>query len=325
MNIYDIAKKAGVSIATVSRVLNKSNKVKQSTRDKILSIIEENSFVKRADKKKSKTIAIVYSSLKNPNIAFTIDSLISNITKAGYKSMLFTCPGDTASKKALIDSLMAQNLEGLIIDAYDFLTYSNEDNNYILKNINIPTIIINGYIENSPINYVINGLDQTVSSFVASYIKSGKQNIVLMFSQMSLVTKSIFQGLKDAYFLYNMEISSDNTQQCRDYSQAEKYITTLFEKNYIPNLIIASDDLLASYIVQIMKKKNIKIPEEIEIVSFGNTNFCKISSPEISSFDLKSSDVANIAVDVLLGLIRHNEVPKINVITPELIKRKTTL
>lgn len=324
MNIYDIAEKAGVSIATVSRVLNKSSKVKPATREKILAIIEENNFIKKSEQNKSKIIAIVYSTFKNTSIANTVDGLISCLAKSGYKSMLFSCPSDNTSKKILIDSIMGMDIDGIIIDAYDFLTYSTDDNNYILQNINIPAVIINGYIDNAPISYVINGLDQTVSALASSYIKAGHQKISLIFSQMSLVTKNIFKGIKDAYFLYNMEISSDYTQQCRDYNQAEKYLNTLIEKNIFPDLIITSDDLLATYVINILKKKNIFVPENVEIVSFGNTNYCNVSSPSITSYDLKTSDVAGLAVDILLGAIKHKEVPKINIISPELIKREST-
>lgn len=324
MNIYDIAKKAGVSIATVSRVLNKSTKVKPSTRAKILAVIEENNYVKKSELNKSRIIAIVFSTLKNNNIASAVDCLITRLAKSGYKSMLFSCPSDNASKKVLIDSIMDMDIDGIIIDAYDFLTYSNEDNNYILQNIKIPAVIINGYVENPPINYVINGLNQTVSALASLYIKSGRNKIAFMFSQMSPVTKSIFEGIKDAYFLYNLDVSSDYRQQCRDYSQAEKYLNALIEKNIFPDLIFTGDDLLATYVVNILKKKNIVIPDDAEIVSFGNTNYCLIASPSITSFDLKTQDVAGLAVDILLGEIKHNEVPVINIISPELIKRETT-
>lgn len=324
MNIYDIAKKAGVSIATVSRVLNKSTKVKPVTRDKILAVIEENNYIKKSELNKSRIIAIVYSTLKNNNIASAVDYLITRLAKSGYKSMLFSCPSDNASKKVLIDSIMDMDIDGIIIDAYDFLTYSNEDNNYILQNIKIPAVIINGYVENPPINYVINDLNQTVSSLASAYIKSGHNKIAFIFSQMSPVTKSIFEGIKDAYFLYNLDVSSDYRQQCRDYSQAEKYINMLIDKNIFPDLIFTGDDLLATYVVNILKKKNIVIPDDAEIVSFGNTNYCLIASPSITSFDLKTQDVAGLAVDILLGEIKHNEVPVINIISPELIKREST-
>lgn len=325
MNIYDIAKKAGVSIATVSRVLNKSTKVKSSTRAKILAVIEENNYVKKSELNKSKIIAIVFSTLKNNSIAFSVDCLITGLAKSGYKSMLFSSPSDNAGKKVLIDSIMDMDMAGIIIDAYDFLTYSNEDNNYIMQNIKIPAVIINGYVENPPINYVINDLNQTVSALASSYIKSGRNKIAFMFSQMSPVTKSIFEGIKDAYFLYNLDVSSDYRQQCRDYFQAEKYLNTLIEKNIFPDLIFSGDDLLAANVVNILKKKNIIIPDDTEIVSFGNTNYCNAASPSITSFDLKIQDVAGLAVDILLGEIKHNEVPVINIISPELIKRETTI
>lgn len=324
MNIYDIASKAGVSIATVSRVLNRNPKVKAATRDKILSIIEENNFIKKSEKNKSKTIAIVFSTLKNYTIAYTVDTLISKLAKSGYKSMLVSSPGDTTSKKVLIDSIMNMDVAGIVIDAYDFLTYSDEDNKYILQNVCIPSVIINGFVESPAISYVINGLKQTVSGLTASYIKSGKNRVALIFSQMSPVTKSIFEGIKDAYYLYNIEESSDYRQQCRDYSQAEKYLNNLIDKNILPDLIYVSDDYLAANVVRILSKKNILIPDEVEIVSFGNTNFCNVASPSITSFDLKTSDVAGLAADILMGEIKHKEVPIKNIVSPELIRRETT-
>lgn len=101
MNIYDIADKAGVSIATVSRVINNDKKVSKSTRDRVQKIIEDNNFIKKSDYSRHTNNTIVYmcSGTDSGDMADKITYLSDSLYKSGYKTAIACCNQDETEQK----------------------------------------------------------------------------------------------------------------------------------------------------------------------------------------------------------------------------------
>ena len=125
MNIYDIAEKAGVSIATISRVLNGNGKVHPRTKEKILKIIKETGFVptKNRNTSKSRTIAIVCSSFKNPTVSENVEMLSRLIEKNNFRCMLSFCDSDIHDKRKTIERLVEHKVDAIIIDGISFTIF----------------------------------------------------------------------------------------------------------------------------------------------------------------------------------------------------------
>ena len=172
MNIYDIADKAGVSIATVSRVINNDKKVSKSTRDRIQKIIEDNNFIKKNDYSRHTNNTIVYmcSGTDSGDMADKITYLSDSLYKSGYKTAIACCNQDETAKKNMLERYLSENFSGIIIDGHDFLTYSIEENINLLKEITIPSVIINGYFDNVD-NVNLCYVNNNISSFIENIAK----------------------------------------------------------------------------------------------------------------------------------------------------------
>ena len=195
----------------------------------------------------------------------------------------------------MLERYLSENFSGIIIDGHDFLTYSIEENINLLKEITIPSVIINGYfdnVDNVNLCYVNNNISSFIENIAKEYIRKEKKKILFLFERMSFGVKNILTGLHNAYDFAGMDADPDFTQLCRDMSYVEKYINTLID---------------------------------IEILCVGDSEICSLVKPQLTSVDIKSKEICNTVINVLIGKINKKTVPVISIINVELLKRESTL
>ena len=151
MNIYDIAAKAGVSIATVSRVLNGSPNVSAKTKEKVLRVIQEegytpNVFARGLGLNTMKMIGILCTDVSDIYYAKAVSILENALRQHGYDSLLCSTGNKLSDKKKYVDLLLNKRVDAIILIGSTFKEES--DNSHIEKAASkVPTIIINGLID----------------------------------------------------------------------------------------------------------------------------------------------------------------------------------
>ena len=218
MNIYNIAEKAGVSIATVSRVLNGNGKVHPRTREKILQIIKDNEFIpaRNRNTSKTKTIALVCPSLRNPTTSENVQTLSRLIEKNNFRCILSVCDSDIHDKRKSIERLINHKVDAIIIDGTSFLDINSENNNYILSPVTkTPVMIINGTVNHNKAYSTICSIDEMLRTTVTSYIKRGYEKIHFLFNDMQSSSITLLEAFKDTYQLQNMELDTNYMQNQR--------------------------------------------------------------------------------------------------------------
>ena len=208
MNIYEISKEAGVSIATVSRVLNNSQKVNPKTRAKIQAIIDANDFKPTKPgkhRRPNKTVVIVCNSLTHPNTSLIVDILSNELNKLGYQVIL-SCCGNSSDKRITLSKLAANNPTAIIIEGTDFLAYDNAENNYILQIANtVPIIILNSYMEHPNIHSILCDEGSIIFSITEEHLKQNKSNVLFLFSSMSAYIAPLLNAFSHAFYVHNIE------------------------------------------------------------------------------------------------------------------------
>ena len=153
MNIYDISQKAGVSIATVSRVLNGSEKVSEKTRKKVLAVMEENSYTPNAFARSlglnsMHTVGILCSDSSDVYQAQAIYYLERELRKNSYASMLCCTGYELLEKQSYLNLLLSRNVDAVLLIGSHFIENSPEENRYILEAASkIPVFILNGELK----------------------------------------------------------------------------------------------------------------------------------------------------------------------------------
>lgn len=328
MNIYDIADKAGVSIATVSRVLNGSPNVSTKTKDKILRIIEEegytpNVFARGLGLNTMKMIGILCTDVSDIFYAKAVSVVENALRQYGYDSLLCSTGYKLGDKKKYIDLLLNKRVDAIVLIGSVFQEES--DNSYIEHAASkVPTIIINGVVD------VPNTYSITCDEYQAMY-----NNVI------SLVKK----GCHDILYLYDVE-SSSGIQKLNGYKaglkdcglapsarlilQVEKNPTTineavinLLDKNIHFSAVLASEDLFAIKACHALMSRGYRIPEDISVIGFNNSLLCECAWPKLTSVDSMVETLCNTGISVLRDVFDGKTVTHKMTLSAHLVERDT--
>lgn len=327
MNIYDISQKAGVSIATVSRVLNKSTKVSDKTKQKVLDVINEhnyipNRFAQSLALNSMKTIGILCANSSDMFFGEAINNICIELRKHDYDNILCFTGYSLASKRKYIDILISKSVDAIILLGSDFIEANIDENQYIIEaSKSVPLILVNGYLDSPNIYSVTCNDSEIVREVTDKLIKSGSEKILFLNRKICFGFTQKLKGF--------MQANKENNIVLEDWQILTYFdeISIICEKlKSLPRMsaIITSDDELAIASIKFAKKEGIKIPQDLQIIGYNNsrlTNFCE---PELSSIDnnLKYSCIS--AVNILMGVLNQEKTPSKTIISGEFIERETT-
>lgn len=181
MNIYDIAKLAGVSIATVSRVVNDSPKVSEKTKERVRKVMEENDytpniFARGLGLGSMNTLGIVCPDVADAYMAKAVSYLEKNLQGYGYDCILYCSGYDEEDKQQAVERILKKQIDALILIGSDYVPESDEFSNCIYNAAKqLPVFLINGYMEGDNIYCVLVDDFQAVYDVMEELIFCGKR------------------------------------------------------------------------------------------------------------------------------------------------------
>lgn len=331
MNIYDVSKKAQVSIATVSRVLNGNPNVSEKTRRRVLSVMDElgytpNVFARGLGLNTMKTIGIMCSDSSDPYLASAIYYLERELRNNGYDSIL-CCTGNLLeTKKKYFNLLRSKRVDAIILAGSQFVESKPRDNAYILEaSKEIPIMLVNGYLEGENIYSTV--CDDVEAAYQAAdlLIKSGMRDIIYLYTSTSYSERNKLLGYKNALTDNGIEIRDSYIHQCpKDLLLSRDLLAKLYDSGLSFNGVLTSVDPLAVGAVKFAHMKNIRIPDELSIIGYNNSSFALCTDPEITSIDNKVEALCTTTINTLMGVFNGGNVPSKTTIAADLIKRATT-
>ena len=323
--IRDIAKEAGVSVATVSRVLNSNVKVNDDTKDRVLSAMKKFNYspstIARGLKTKSiKTIAIVVKSFMMQHHMVIADKINQHFSRKGYDIMICESGSDEETVSLFLQRMIGKSIDGIIFIGSTFqllslLPVTDE----LLKSV--PVVIANGWLENS---YGIVVDEEGGAEMVARHIHgTGKKKAVFLYSSNTESCRNKRKG----FMKYGKEHPDFSTRQVKYSPDAETLEQTLFSMEY--DAVVAEDDLLAAKVLRVLLSRGIKVPEEVALAGFNNSNSASLSYPSITSVDNRAGDqgieCAVLLEKILSGSEDAPKEKKIHTVIPcALVVREST-
>lgn len=331
-SIYDVAKKAGVGIGTVSRVLNNSKLVKSSTRTKVLGIIKvldyrPNFFARNLVKKESKTIALLIPDIINPVFSEMAKGISDSAFVKDYT--IFLCNTDSSSDKEskLVSSLLNKNVDGFIFISTEMSKYKGNFEHYLyLCEKKIPTIFLNGIIKDIDIPSI--RIDEKQSGYIAAshMLKKGLKKIAFLGGSLNFIpTREKLEGFKKAFRDYDLNIREEYiTLDSFDLSTGYKDTLKLLKLKNRPEGIITGSDVLAIEAVKAALSLGIRVPEEFQVIGFDDISFASLYNPGITTVAQPKYEMGKLAFNLLLKLIENKDIenPRL-IIEPELITRES--
>ncbi len=334
MTIYDISKKAGVSIATVSRVLNGSTNVKPRTRKKVMDIIEQygykpNAFARGLGLNSMKTIGILCADASDLYLAKAIYFIEQNLRENGYNSVLCCTGYEMNSRKESLNLLLSQHVDSVVMVGSNFIMNNAEDNQYVKDAAaSVPIMLLNADFDCPNVYCTLCDDYKATQDATEKMINAGIKDILYLYNSNS------YSGLKKLAGFQNALLSNDipvkkQMQQCfkgshEDIDGVKNFVEGLYKKGIRFDGIVTSDDFLAIGAMNFARANNISVPNDLQIIGYNNSILTLCSEPDISSIDNRLEDMCIQLVKTLIGTLSQNEMPQKTIFSGELIKRGST-
>ena len=334
MTIYDISKKAGVSIATVSRVLNGSTNVKPRTRKKVMDIIEQygykpNAFARGLGLNSMKTIGILCADASDLYLAKAIYFIEQNLRENGYHSVLCCTGYEMHSRKESLNLLLSQHVDSVVMVGSNFIMNNAEDNQYVKDAAaTVPIMLLNADFDCSNVYCTLCDDYKATQDATEKMLDAGLKDILYLYNSNSYSGLKKLAGFQNALLTHDIPLKKE-LQQCfkgshEDIDGVKNFVESIYKKGIKFDGIVTSDDFLAVGAMNFARANNIKVPDELQIIGYNNSILTLCSEPDISSIDNRLQDMCIQLVKTLIGTLTQNEMPQKTIFSGELIKRGST-
>ncbi|MCI5670657.1 MAG: LacI family DNA-binding transcriptional regulator [Candidatus Enterosoma sp.] len=307
VTIYEVAKVAGVSLATVSRVINNHQNVTEKTKKAVNDAIQRLGYKPSAlaqglANSRSTNIGIMIPSTGYSYVSNMLDGMIEVAKIYKYITSIFITKRTKEDSGAVIESLIKSHVDGAVI--YDDELGTDEIRS--IQNYHIPLIVVGHDMEGDSLGSIIIEYKDPVMDVVKEHMMSTKEDDVFILDivNQGKMLDEIRDGLLDYAKANNRHIETItlNDSYSIVYPAMKEYFKT-HRKGYF----VAPRDSLATAVVNAALESGLRIPEDIEVLSAIGSKVSYMTRPEISSFSMDMFKVGSVAVRMLTKLLNENE------------------
>jgi LacI family transcriptional regulator len=329
VTMKDIAELAGVSKATVSMVMSKKDaSISEETRKRILDIAKEmcyipNSIARSLSTKKSGTIGVILPDITNPFFSEMARAIEDEAERLQYNLIICNTDNDINKEQKYIELLISKLIDGII-----FMSGGKSNESItILKNNNVPFILVDRYIEGYKDDYGVFCLNkQGVKDGIKYLYDKGKRKIGFVKGSENLeISKQRLEGYIEEmknYGIYDEKYIFEG-----DFNVEGGIIATTKIINIFPDLdaIFYSNDMMALGGMKILLRNGYKIPRDISVVGFDNIRISEVIEPELTTIAQPIYKMGKKACTILIDIINGEPPAEKQVyFETELIIRGTT-
>ncbi|ACL69709.1 LacI family DNA-binding transcriptional regulator [Halothermothrix orenii] len=335
ITIYDVAKEAGVSPSTVSRVLNNYNNVTETTRKKVEAACKKLKYVPNANasslkKDNTKTLALIIPDIENPFFISILKGFDDKANKLGYDTILCNTDERLEKEKDYIKMVLKKRIDGVAISTVGKTSEHISE----FSDRNIPYILLDRKVEGLDADIVCGDNYQGAIDLVNHLINNGHKDIAMITGPLHVSTsRERFEGYKTALNRAGISVEEDYIKidyVSQDYSGEKAYEMTkeLLGLNEPPTAIFVANNLMALEVYKALKEEGISVPDDIAIVCFDDLNLIYEIEPFFTVMKQPAYTMGEAAAEILIKRIEMSDnghrKRKI-VFEPELIIRKSSI
>lgn len=341
VTVYDIAREANVSVATVSRVINNTAPVKKSTRDRVLELITKHQFQPNAlarslFKKETGMIGVILPDITNPFFPEVLAGLDQEARSKGYTFFLcdtVSTNGDSEAQyvreSQYLSILMEKQVDGIVmIGGRINLTKPSKElvSEVVEASKRVPLLLINGNLPGEGMTRVYADELEGAELATQHLIDLGHRHIAFAggYKHMSNTTQRI-RGFVKTMEKNGLRIRKEWILNGGfSVESGKRFMNQLLELPERPTAIFCANDLVAIGVMKTAHRAGIRVPEELSLIGFDDIPYASNSIPELTTISLKCYDVGRNAAELLHQMITKNKVSKNTKLRPDLIVREST-
>ncbi|AZV44743.1 catabolite control protein A [Peribacillus asahii] len=328
VTIYDVAREANVSMATVSRVVNGNPNVKPATRKKVSDVIERlgyrpNAVARGLASKKTTTVGVIIPDISSIFFAELARGIEDIATMYKYNIILSNSDENKDKEFHLLNTMLGKQVDGIVFMG----SHITDEHVKEFKNSPVP-IVLAGSIEEEAKHQIPSvNIDYEAAAFDAVSAFAAKGHTRIAFVSGNLTDPINIQkiagykrGLQEANLPFDdvLIVEGDYT-----YNSGIECFEKLVEVADKPSAIIVAADEMALGIVHAAQDKGLHVPDDFEVISFDNTRLTLMVRPQISTIVQPLYDIGAVAMRLLTKLMNKEEVNGLdNVILPHRIEER---
>ena len=337
MNIYDVSERSGVSIATVSRVLNNSPHVSAKTRAKVLAVMEEcgyvpNAFARGLGLNTMKTICLLCSFNVDSYTTQAVYQLETALRERGYYCQLTFTSADYAARVSTIEQMRNRHVDGIILIGSTFVENDKVKNEHLRQAaLSTPIVSLNGSLDYENV-YCVLCDDYHASKEATLYLlNKGYKRILHLYHGDNPSGNRKKEGYRDAYLEKGLPFDERLMQHAPVRSPLEKTTAVRDQLLQLHNdgldfdAVFTSEDELAIAAIRYGLMMNLSIPKEFGVVGYNNSNLCLYTEPELTSVNVRLPVLCQQCADIMTGVLEGREMPRTTIFNAELVRRGSTL
>lgn len=312
ITIRDVAKKAGVSASTVSRVMREAPNVRRKTKRRVLRVARKMGYSRDGSaramvKKRTKTIGVSISDISNPFYPPLARGIENTINKFGYSIILCNTDENSSKEEQYLKVLLEKRVDGLIVSP----TSTRVPFLHSFQKRNIPIVCIDRYLENMEVDTVTVDNIHGASIAVKHLIKLGHKRIgIIAGSKMATTSQDRLKGYQNALNQYGIkEDRSLITEGNLTIEGSIKAVESLFELKSPPTAVFSSNNLMSMGVYIALKRLGKKIPEDVAVVGFDDLEWAEALDPPLTAISQPAYTIGATAGQLLIQRLL-NEGPR---------------
>ncbi len=328
MTIREIASLAGVSTATVSRVINQPDKVKEETRNRVRNVMRENHFV--ADglagglaSRRSRTIGLIIPTIANSIYASSTQAAQRVAQGAGYTVFVGVSDFSASTEAALIHRLIERRVDGLILtgaardqEIYDKITHNKVPfviTWQLTKSADLPAVSFDNY--------------KAAATATRYMLSLGHTRIGLICGRTEVNDRASERRRAYEECLEGAGIAVDPTliHECDfDIFEGRAAMSRMIALRDRPTAVFCANDIQAIGAITACRDANLSVPDDISIMGFDDLPIAQCTTPQLTTVRVPADEMGAKAAEVLIAAIRDQGVVKTTELPTDLIARNST-
>ncbi|OCA81863.1 catabolite control protein A [Pradoshia sp. D12] len=326
ITIYDVAREANVSMATVSRVVNGNPNVKPATRKKVNEVIERlgyrpNAVARGLASKKTTTVGVIIPDISSIFYAELARGIEDIATMYKYNIILSNSDSNEEKESRLIQTMLGKQVDGLVFMSSNITDEHIEE----FKKSPVPVVLAGTIEDSAQIPSVNIDYEQAVMDAIKSFADRGHKNIAMVSGsfQNAIIEKKMVPGYRKALEAANIPYNEEYLVETdASYDDGIEALNQLMELDNKPTAIFVCSDEAALGIIHAAQDKGISIPEDLEVISSDSTRLSLMVRPRLTSVVQPLYDIGAVSMRLLTKLMNKEEVDESSVILPYRIEER---
>lgn len=333
INIKYLAEKLNMAPSTVSRALNDSYEISESTKIKVRALAEElnyqpNPYARSLRAHKSKTIAIIIPEMINNFFSQVIEGIEEITQEFGYHLLVYNTHEDVETEKKIVSFLLNGRVDAIVMSVSS--QTSQIDHLEMIQKSGLPIIFFDRICEDIPTTkFITNDFESGYNATVHLIEKGCKKIHFLLLSKEISISKERLKGYQAALREKNIEIKPEWLVQCSHKEEDNiKLLKKLLQVAHRPDGILASVEKLAIATYYAVQAAGVSMPKDLKLISFSNMRIAGLLNPPLTTVSQPAFEIGSSCAQLLMKKLTRKNQPdlddKVIVLPSKIIVRQST-